>query len=288
MELLVGANGLFGKMYRNVHPNSDSIISIDRTNASLLFGESNNDTIDLFALEVLLKKLRPNRVIYAAQYSDYRSFDEQDIRKMNRVNVLQPVALAEVLSRLGIPGTFFSSGSVYAPKPAPLLETDPLKVPYESEPYVASKITFENILHANQLLAGMILLRPFVMFGVGQRPSSLIPKLIRNISSGISVYLNGESGLIVNPIPIQLAVAAVNELHFRRLEGVFNLAGNNSYSIAEIATRIATLLNKDVHFEHHSVEGEAVLLGDICKLQSATGLELLNDIDSFLTDMIST
>jgi nucleoside-diphosphate-sugar epimerase len=284
-ELLIGDSGVFGSAYFDKFKNDFSIIGINRSNWSKLIDNSVGEENEIACINRFLKSMKISRVVYAAQHSDYRSTDSNNLRMLYEVNSsnLKKILLAS--RDLEINVTTFSSGSVYVPKQGPIEESDNLKNPMQVNAYEASKLHGE--LLANTLIQAdrLITLRPFFLFGPSQKSQALIPNLRHRVLNGQEVILQGDHGMELNPIFVDDAVAIVGKLHDMNAQGTFNLAGSRVVSIEELAMCIGRAMNKPPQFTY--VSGTPLkLIAGIGKVLSYTGTHGFIELETSISKTI--
>ncbi|MCS6947724.1 MAG: NAD(P)-dependent oxidoreductase [Steroidobacteraceae bacterium] len=136
-------------------------------------------------------------------------------------------------------GGIFGSGELQGEIPRILAES-PLGF------YLATKLCAEALLQSyRRLFPTTVVLRPFFIYGPGQRADMLVPRLIASVREGRAVQLQGCDGLRFNPIFVDDAAAA-----FARaveLEGhhVLDLAGPEVVSLRKVCEVIGRLVGRD-------------------------------------------
>jgi nucleoside-diphosphate-sugar epimerase len=92
--------------------------------------------------------------------------------------------------------------------------------------------------------------RPFFIYGFGQKRNMLIPRLFDNISKRKSIDLSGDKGLKINPIHVEDAVQCVVSLLEKTHSSIYNLAGPDVVSLREICEVIGDYLAEKPLFNH--------------------------------------
>lgn len=146
---------------------------------------------------------------------------------------------------------FASSGGIYGGRPGGVLrETDTLSVDSPLGFYLGTKLCAEVILqNCRQFFGTMAILRPFFIYGPGQRKDMLIARMVESVRNGQPIYLQGSHGLKLNPVFVDDAAAA-----FARaldLEGwhIINVAGATAVTLREIGEKIGACLGRKPVFE---------------------------------------
>lgn len=157
-------------------------------------------------------------------------------------NVLGAVNVLEFCRREGSSLTLLSS-YVYGPPKTLPVDEDHALLPFN--PYSHSKILAEEAAryYASQFGVSVTIIRPFNIYGPGQRGDFLIPTLIRQA-------LSPECDAIVvrddRPKRDYLYIADLIDLLLRTVErpeaGIFNAGSGHSISIAELVAEINSLL----------------------------------------------
>lgn len=169
-----------------------------------------------------------------------------------------------------------SSGSVYQAQDKPLKEDDPWAKDTGSA-YARSKMAAEILANAYRDFFPVICLRPFFVYGIGQKPNMLMPRLIRSVVEGQPIYLDQPNGLTINPIAACDAAAAVLEALAVTHSCAINLAGPEVACLRNLCELIGKLAGRPPVFEEQP--GQAVtLVGDTTRMASwlvhpKTGIE---------------
>jgi UDP-glucose 4-epimerase len=131
--------------------------------------------------------------------------------------------------------------------------------------YQASKRCAELLAHNYEPFFDVVGLRFFFVYGAGQRPTMLVPRLIEAVRCGRPIPLDGPDGILVNPLHVADAVnAAVGATEFEGSR-TFDVAGPDVLSIREIATIVGQRLERTPLFDSHDHTPSAAgpLVGDI-------------------------
>jgi nucleoside-diphosphate-sugar epimerase len=128
-------------------------------------------------------------------------------------------------------------------------ESDTLAVDSPLGFYLGTKLCTEVLVqNYRHFFKAAVILRPFFIYGPGQRKDMLIPRLIESVRSGRPIELQGPEGLRLNPVFVEDAVIAfARALH---VEGahVMNVAGPDVLTLREIGESIAALLGTEAKF----------------------------------------
>ncbi len=207
-------------------------------------------------------------VIHLAQSRHFRRFPEQ-ARDVFRVNTECTFELLDYGRRANTQVFIYaSSGGVCGFQPQPSLETDP---PQLMNFYHASKFAAECLVGSYSELFRTVNLRNFFVYGEGQR-DMFMPGLVERVISGTPVTINGETGMMMNPIHVSDAVeATVRALDVERSD-TFNIAGEETTSIAELAKLIGSLTEREPVFQREPDKGPVSMVANIEKMKYKLGV----------------
>jgi len=78
--------------------------------------------------------------------------------------------------------------------------------------YLGSKASSEILVqsYSKEMFVGII--RPFFMYGIGEKRNMLLPRLYDRIDNGEKIYLQGKDGIKINPVHVLDAVSAVRAM----------------------------------------------------------------------------
>jgi UDP-glucose 4-epimerase len=250
--LITGANGLLAR-------NLVRTLSHDKQ----VYVTTHNETVEILpnvqyirldlANEMALTNLpiKVDVVIHLAQSSRYRDFPGQALN-IFAVNTAATAKLLDYAHRSGASQfIYFSTGGLYQPGSRVLDETSPL-LPLDGLNYhFASKLAGEAIVGTYSALMNTVVVRPFFIYGQGQRRSMLIPRLVDQIKRGELISLDGREGIRLNPIHVADACSFVTHLLRANLKGIFNMAGPDVITIKDICIIIGQKLGIEPSFSHH-------------------------------------
>lgn len=213
---------------------------------------------------------RVDQVIYLAQSEHFRAFPER-AEDMLQVNTLSAVRLLEHARQRGCERFIYaSSGGVYGPSEDALREDKRLQVSDNLGFYLSTKLCTEILLENYSPLMDIVILRFFFVYGPGQRPDMLIPRLIQRVSRGEPLSLQGEHGLRLNPTYVSDAVAALRQALQLSGSHKINIGGPEVLSLREIGEAIGRQLGREPHFEQQA-GSPAHLVADISRMQEMLG-----------------
>lgn len=187
---------------------------------------------------------RLDAVVHLAQSPYFRDFPDR-AQHVFDVNVGSTQRLLDHAVRAGARHfVFASSGGVYAPGPAVLREGDPVLTGEALSFYPASKLAGELLVQSYARQFNLVILRFFFVYGPGQRPDMLIPRLVRSIASGEPITLAGAEGLHLNPTYVTDASAAVEQALTLTGSHVINVGGPQVLSLREVAEVIGSHIGR--------------------------------------------
>jgi nucleoside-diphosphate-sugar epimerase len=207
--------------------------------------------LDLAGKEVATLDKGFDAVIALAQSQSFRDFPDR-AEDIFAVNVAGHLQLLDWARRSGVRRFIYaSSGGIYGPGARiDVAESDLLAVDSPLGFYLGSKlcaeVIFQNYRHYFETAA---ILRPFFIYGEGQRPDMLIARLIGAVREGRPIQLQGPDGLKINPIYVDDAAAAFAAALNVTGCKVINVAGPETATLRDIGERIGRLLRRAPVFE---------------------------------------
>jgi nucleoside-diphosphate-sugar epimerase len=164
------------------------------------------------------------------------------LRELFAVNVGGTSAALDRFVHPGCHLTFFSTGLVYGPQPAPFREDMNCS---PTNAYARSKLAGETLVRTHGLAcrAPVAILRPSVLYGTGAPAGMLLVSLMRTLAKGepFAMTAGEQQRDFLHIDDAARAVAAVVE---RRLEGTWNLASGSSVSVRQAAELGAAIANR--------------------------------------------
>ena len=192
---------------------------------------------------------RIDAVVHLAQSNRWQEFPDGAL-DMFAVNVATTAKLLDYASRAGARQfVLASTGGLYGSLGEPVTEQTqlaPAAGPLQY--YFETKRSAEGLALSYADRMSVSILRPFFVYGPGQRQPKLIPRLIDRVRAGSVITLRGPSGASLNPTHVDDAVAVIEACVNGQHRGVVNLGGGQVTTIRSMATRIAGLLGVDVSF----------------------------------------
>lgn len=233
-------------------------------------------------LDPALLPERIDAVVHLAQSRRWREFPvgADDVRA---INVDLPLALIDAARQRGaIAFVHASTGSVYAPSAETLTEESPVAA---TGFYAASKRAAELLLVPYEGLLSVVALRFFTIYGPGQRGDMLIPRLIDNVRTGGAVTLQGDSGLVFNPIHAEDAARAVVAALALEESATINVSGPEEVSIRSVCELASERLGREPNFQSAGAGAAPRMVADtalMTELLGAPSIRVADAIDAFL------
>ena len=161
-----------------------------------------------------------------------------------------------------------STGGLYGAQPEPITESTRIEPPRGKLKY------YFSTKHAAELLADayaenltVLRLRPFFIYGPGQRETMLIPRLIDSVRNRRPIMLQGDAGITINPIHVDDAAAAVEAGLDVAESRAINVAGPAAISLREIAERIGAGLGVEPVYDIECKRSECIV-ADITEMRN--------------------
>ena len=127
---------------------------------------------------------------------------------------------------------------------------------------MGSKASAEILVQSYSEIFQVTIIRPFFVYGTGQKRSMLIPRILDNIENRKSIFIQGKDSISINPIHVEDASSAIIKSIFIDKNSIYNIGGPEILTIREIAEIFAKYLRKKPIFK--TVPGENLnLIADI-------------------------
>jgi nucleoside-diphosphate-sugar epimerase len=225
--------------------------------------------LDLAASDSVPALAGHDLAIFLAQSRSYRD-RVHGSRDVIAVNLLGLTRFLELARQARVKRfLYFSSGSVYEPSFDPLPEDFPTG---GRDLYAMSKRMGEEIASRFRDYFDVLILRPFVLYGPGQR-DRMIPLLLAQVAQAEPVRLEprddsdtNPEGLVVTPCHVDDAARIVTKLLETSADGVLNLAGCERVSIRTIAQEAGRLLGIAPRIEVEESARRGDLIADVSRL----------------------
>jgi UDP-glucose 4-epimerase len=210
-------------------------------------------------------------IVYLAQSEFFREFPSHclEVYEVNTVNLLR---FLDYGRRTGVRHfVLASSGGVYGA--GDLSMSEELVIPARGDLgfYLTTKLCSEILAQNFSEFFSVVVLRFFFVYGLGQRQTMLIPRLITRVRNGEQIQLQGREGLRINPTHVSDSVAAILRALDLRTSHTINVGGANVLSMREIGQEIGRALGRDPVFSVNENELPRHLTGDISKMCELLG-----------------
>lgn len=266
--LITGANGLLGQHFINLHRSDYSLCAAVRVMPERPLEGVNYHIVD-FAKDWSPDDLPDDidTICHFAQSDNFRDFPDK-AQDVFDVNIASTARLLDYGHRRGAKNFIYaSSGGVYAATNSAFKENSPLAASHELGYYLGSKRCGEILAANYSSLLNVSILRFFFIYGAGQKRTMLLPRLVDNVRAGNPITLQGEQGLLINPIHARDAAVAVEKCIGRSESATFNIAGKNTYSLKEVAELIGEKTGQVPMFEHQDAPPKDIV-ADISAMES--------------------
>jgi UDP-glucose 4-epimerase len=211
---------------------------------------------------------RVDAVIHLAQSHRYKDFPDgaQDVFA---VNVHSTFRLLEWARDAGARAfVLASTGGVYAYAPRPIREEDPVAL---AGMYFRSKYAAEVLLGAYAGHLRPVILRPFFVYGAGQR-GMLVPRLAERIVNGEEIVVDGDPGIRINPLHVSDAVRVLEPAVSGAVSGTINIAGPDVVSIAGLVAALGEATGVEPRVRHREAELDGDLIASTERMRSELGV----------------
>ena len=256
--LITGAGGFVGKrLVRKLADDGHQVFAMVRADPA----EKDGDYFlgprvtmlraDLGALDCQALPAGLDAVYTLGQSSYFRDFPAR-AEEIYAVNVTANLKLLQWARQSGVRRfVHASSGGIYGGRlGAQFRETDLLAVDSPLGFYLGTKLCSEvNFQNFRQFFETAVTLRPFFIYGSGQRRDMFIARLVDSVRHGTPISLQGSDGLRVNPIYVDDAVAAFAAALELRGCHVVNVAGPDTLTLRQVSEAIGRMLGKAPVFE---------------------------------------
>lgn len=271
--LVTGAAGFVGTHLVNSLAAESDIWALARTHAPMTHARVRWVLHDL-AAQTPLHGLpeRIDTVVHLAQSNHYRDFPKHaaDVFEVNVGGTFRLLEYARLARARRF--VFASTGGLYGVGPRPFRETDPPCFRGPLRFYFTSKYAGETLVQGYAADIFTTILRPFFIYGTGQRALMLLPRLVGRIARGQPITVQGPNGgPCINPVHVSDVVAAIRNCLSLDGNQIMNVAGTETVSIQELAQRIGNCLDKPPRYEQGKSGTAGNMMGDISRMESLVG-----------------
>lgn len=224
------------------------------------------------------------KVIHLAQSEFYRDFPTQALNIFN-INTIITAKLLDYCVRHGVSQfVLASSGGVYGYGDSAFSETEVPVVGQELGYYLGTKHCAEILAECYCSEINVIVLRLFFVYGIGQRETMLIPRLLRSVIEGSPITLSGDNGISINPINVKDAVMSIESALNLKTSEKINIAGSNVVTLRALCELMGSILGRKPIFEHVNQDVRN-LIGDTTKMARLIGRPSVT-LEDGIADMI--
>lgn len=259
MKILVtGAGGFIGKrLVRELAEQGEHVFALLRKppteeDAPYFAGSTVHQVLqDLARLDTASLPTGIDAVVTLGQSSRFREFPAQ-AQEIFGVNVTANLQLLQWSLESGVRRVVHaSSGGIYGGKRGgQFLESDLLAVDSPLGFYLGTKLCSEVLVqNYRQFFDTTVILRPFFVYGPGQRQDMFVARLIESVRHGRPISLQGADGLRVNPIYVDDAAACFKSALGLKGSHVINIAGPDVLTLRQACDLIGQLVQRRPVYE---------------------------------------
>ena len=267
--LVTGAGGLLGReVCAELSRRRCEVYAIIRPGATKHASGIEYIELDLADLTEMSKLPEGvDAVLHLAQSEKYQDFPNSALDIFN-VNVLSTARLLDYCSKKGIRKFILaSSGGIYQGSDKPILESNAIGRPDKLGYYLGGKASIEFLSQSYADVFDVICLRPFFVYGAGQKRQMLLPRLKDSVRNGKEITIAGDCGLVINPIHVKDAAVAFVESLFVSGSRCINVAGSKYYSLKQICDHMAEEVGCSPNYSFAKGDG-GMFVADISLMKS--------------------
>jgi len=261
--LITGSSGFIGKhLASRLESDGNEVFKIDSTNSGVL---------DLNNFEDFSKQQIEVLIHLAGQTFVPDSWEKPaDYLKNNLIGTINAIEFSRII---GAKFIYVSSYIYGSPDYLPIDESHPLKA---FNPYGLSKCLSEEVcgFYRDNYSLDVIIIRPFNIYGPGQKINFLVPFILDQLINGTEVSVKDlgpkRDYLFVSDFVDAMISLSRNEIK----SGIYNLGSGVSYSVKEVIDIAQSILNtKHKVFETGERRGNEVMdvIADIGLIYEACG-----------------
>lgn len=234
--LVTGSDGFIGRfLVKELEKNNYQIIKLDRSS-----GKDITKWDDI-------KSLPKADVVFHLAAITFIPFCMSNPRETYEVNTLGTLNILEYCRKHNARLVYASSYIYGAPKYLPVDEKHPLQA---NNPYSRSKLMAESLCedYHNNYGINCVILRPFNVYGPGQRDDFLIPSIIKQLKQNNKLQLKDPEPKRDFIHVSDMVNAYLKAAGYTGFE-VFNIGSGKSYSVREIVDKLLK-----IHEKHATVK----------------------------------
>lgn len=272
--VVTGAGGFIGRrLVRRLVAEAHEVIaivhpdSVTRVRIGLPSSGIDLLPLDLQDLDPAGLPAAADALITLGQARAFRDFPAK-AEEIFAVNVVANLRLLQWAIGARVPRVVHaSSGGIYGGRRKETFhESDLVAVDSPLGFYLGSKLCAEIVLqNYRHYFDSAMILRPFFVYGPGQRRDMFIARLVDSVRSGSAIRLQGPNGLRVNPVYVDDAADAFAAALGLAGYHLINLGGPDVLTLREICDAIGKAVGQSPVFEQQP--GEPVdYVGDILQV----------------------
>ena len=223
--LITGANGFIGRaLVRRLTDAGRRVFAAGRESGDV-------------SLSATWEKFPSVKHVFHLAGRSYVPDSWNDCAGFMQTNVMGTQNALDYCRRHGAKLTFVSAYLYGVPARLPISETDPVA---PNNPYALSKDIAEQLcaFHANHAGQTVTIIRPFNVYGPGQKREFLIPHILEQLRSGADIRLQDLAPKRDYVYLDDVIDALVNAMQVASGYHVFNVGTGVSYSVVEIVQMI--------------------------------------------------
>ena len=242
--LVTGSNGLLGRYLVNLLKDKNLVYClVNPENKSYLEGV-NLIPIDLS--KYWSSRFLPDKIDYIfhhAQSNKFRDFPNSSNDIFN-VNIQSTAILLDYAKEVGVKKFIYTStGGIYQQN-SEILDENAKPMPFDKlGHYFGSKVCSEILVKSFSSIFQTFIIRPFFIYGPGQKRNMLMPRLFDFVLNGVPIEIQGEDGIKINPIHVNDASKVIANILKVESGLTLNMAGPSIYHIKEICDLIGEYLH---------------------------------------------
>lgn len=282
--LLTGATGFIGRHLLQRLAREQEVVAIARgAPPDDLAGHATWIRHDLARpLERTALPARVETIVHLAQSPRYRDFPD-GAADVFALNVAAPAELLDYARAAGAQRfVLCSTGGVYG------LNDERVREGHAVSPlnfYLASKYAAEVLLVPYREVLHSVVLRPFFVYGPGQR-GMLVATLAGRVVRGEEVAVDGDPGLRINPIHVRDAARAIAAAIDLEASEIINVAGDEAVTITDLVHRLARVAGTEAQIVHRGDGPAGDLLGDNSRMKDVLGVAPEVSLDAGLREVV--
>jgi nucleoside-diphosphate-sugar epimerase len=137
--------------------------------------------------------------------------------------------------------------------------------------YFRSKYAAEVLLGAYDGLLRPVVLRPFFVYGPGQR-GMLIRQLAERVVNGEEIVVDGDPGIRINPLHVEDAVRVFEPALTGTVAGAINIAGPDAVSLTELVATLGEAAGVRPVVRHRAADLDGDLVASTERMRTALGV----------------